>query len=487
MHLTAGCSARKCIGLAKDSPVGYMRLAMAQTEVSDLANAKANFDIAASLAPKDARLASLAQDADKRLQLQLAESQKRVQRMADAERKAQHRALAKKKAVLEKVREDERQRQEREKTAADIKMAAMAHQKIQRREEHAQRQKMEKDRRDARRAEKEEERALRSELKAHEDAQRMRIEMVAEKKRQAAELAHQKAEELRAEQEAEQARLTSLKWKKTIQERQLLNEEKIRMLAKQRQERRKMEREHASEKQERARQVAAIMASSGTVVPTDFTCPLSGSIMLNPVTASDGYHYERSAIQAWQCKHETSPMTDERMTKWLVPHHGLQHSIETWLAENAEASHQRKAPAALAATTREKSAPEPEQTEPEPEPAPESEAVDPISLEPLSELRYPAFNLPVDAEDGSHAELYDARVLSNYLVSSGNFCHPTSRRPLQRTECQRMDTFIRKHRLGRPCVTASFDHAKDADTAGIRAGGASGDLVEQHREEASDM
>ena len=462
---------------------------MAQTEVSDLANAKANFDIAASLAKQDrsidqVRLASLAKDADKRLQMHVAESRKRVQRMADAERKAQDRALAKK-AALEKVREDERQRQEREKAATAVRMAAMERQKIQRREEHAQRQKMEKDRRDARRAEKEEERALRSEMKAHEDAQRMRIEMVAEKKRQAAELARQKAEEIRAEQEAEQARLTSLKWKKTMQERQLLNEEKIRMLAKQRQERRRMEREHASEKQERARQVAAIVASSGTMVPTDFTCPLSGSIMLHPVTASDGYQYERSAIQAWQCKHETSPMTDERMTKWLVPHHGLQHSIETWLAENAEVSNQRKALAALAVPTRGKSAPE--QPEPEPEPESASEAVDPISLEPLSELRYPAFNLPVDAEDGSHAELYDARVLSNYLVSSGNFCHPTSRRPLQRTECQRMDTFIRKHRLGRPCVTASFDHAKHADTAGSGAGGASGDLVEQHREQASDM
>ena len=99
---------------------------MPQTELNDLANAKANFDIAASLAPQDVRLASLARDADKRLVLQVAESQKRVQRMADAERKAQDRALAKK-AALQRVREDEQQRQEREKVAAANKKAAMQH------------------------------------------------------------------------------------------------------------------------------------------------------------------------------------------------------------------------------------------------------------------------------------------------------------------------------------------------------------------------
>jgi hypothetical protein len=276
-----------------------------------------------------------------------------------------------------------------------------------------------------------------------------------------------------------------------MKERQLLNEEKLRMLAKQRQERRRMEREHASKQQESSRQVAAILASSGTVVPSGFTCPLSGSIMLHPVTASDGYQYERAAIQAWQSKNEVSPMTDERMTKWLVPHNALQKSIETWLADNAEVSHQRKPEAALTRPTRKKSptVSDPEtgpELAPEPEPESESEVLDPISLEPLSELRYPAFNLPIDGEDGSHSELYDARVLSNYLVSTGNFHHPTSRRPLQRAECQRMDTFIRKHRLGRPCVTASFDHAQDSDTKSPM-GGAGSDLVDRHREEASDM
>lgn len=463
---------------------------MAQTELNDLPNAKANFDIAASLAPQDIRLASLARDADRRMQLQIEESKKRVQRMADAERKAQDRALAKK-AALQKVREDEQQRQEREKVAAANKKAALEHQKAQRREEHMQRQKIEQDRRDARRAEKEKERARRSEMKAQEDAQRQRIEMLAENRREAAELARKNAEMARAKQEAEQARATSLKWKKTMKERQLLNEEKLRMLAKQRQERRRMEREHASKQQESSRQVAAILASSGTVVPSGFTCPLSGSIMLHPVTASDGYQYERAAIQAWQSKNEVSPMTDERMTKWLVPHNALQKSIETWLADNAEVSHQRKPEAALTRPTRKKSptVSDPEtgpELAPEPEPESESEVLDPISLEPLSELRYPAFNLPIDGEDGSHSELYDARVLSNYLVSTGNFHHPTSRRPLQRAECQRMDTFIRKHRLGRPCVTASFDHAQDSDTKSPM-GGAGSDLVDRHREEASDM
>jgi len=481
--------------LAKDSPVGYLRLANALTEQNDLHNAKENYETAASLAPNDKRLESLARDADKRLQLQIAEAAQSVQRLADAERDAQRRADAKK-AEVAKIKEDEQHRREREKTAAASKKATLEHEKAQRREAHEQRQKEEAERRATRRAEREEERAHRAEIKAQEDAQRQRAEMAAEKKRHAAELVHEKARLAAAKEEAEQARITSLKWKKTLKERQLVNEEKMRMLAKQRQERRKMEREHALERKIRSRQVAAILASSGVSdVPSEFICPLAGSIRLQAVTAADGCSYEKSAIQAWQSKNDTSPMTDERITKWLMPHHSLQRRIEAWLAANAAVPN----PAAPRPRHRPNHGliskvspapvvePEPE-PEPEPESEPEAEALDPISLEPLSELRYPPFNLPIDADDGNHAELYDARVLSNYLVSSGNFSHPTSRRPLQRAECQRMDTFIRRHRLGRPCVTASFDHqAADSNDGAAGSGRPVDSAVERHREEASEL
>ena len=66
-------------------------------------------------------------------------------------------------------------------------------------------------------------------------------------------------------------------------------------------------------------------------------------------------------------------------------------------------------------------------------------------------------------------------VLGSYLVSSGNFLHPTSRRLLAREECARLDTFIRRHRLGRPCVATAFDHAQtQAQLQGAAAGAAGG-------------
>ena len=48
-----------------------------------------------------------------------------------------------------------------------------------------------------------------------------------------------------------------------------------------------------------------------------------------------------------------------------------------------------------------------------------STEVDPISLEPLSELDYPPFEL------GPH--LFDGRVLAFYLVSTGTFLNPALR------------------------------------------------------------
>ena len=50
---------------------------------------------------------------------------------------------------------------------------------------------------------------------------------------------------------------------------------------------------------------------------------------------------------------------------------------------------------------------------------------DPISLEPLKSLRFPPFELGTDE---SHATYFDGRILANYLVSTGSFLHPISRR-----------------------------------------------------------
>ena len=39
--------------------------------------------------------------------------------------------------------------------------------------------------------------------------------------------------------------------------------------------------------------------SEGGVLPDEFFCPISHEVMGDPVVASDGYSYERVALQKW--------------------------------------------------------------------------------------------------------------------------------------------------------------------------------------------
>eukprot|EP00941_MAST-03F_sp_MAST-3F-sp1_P001954 g1954.t1 len=74
----------------------------------------------------------------------------------------------------------------------------------------------------------------------------------------------------------------------------------------------------------------------------------------------------------------------------------------------------------------------------------------PISLEPLCELDYPPFQL-----DSDH--LFDAKMLAEYLVVTGNFCNPLSRKPLTRASCQKLDAFLLLHNLEEFKVASAFD------------------------------
>ncbi len=62
-------------------------------------------------------------------------------------------------------------------------------------------------------------------------------------------------------------------------------------------------------------------------------CPITLTIMKDPVLAPDGYTYERSAIEQWLQKHGTSPQTRQRINKNdLVPNRALcellqQHNV----------------------------------------------------------------------------------------------------------------------------------------------------------------
>ena len=74
---------------------------------------------------------------------------------------------------------------------------------------------------------------------------------------------------------------------------------------------------------------------------------------------------------------------------------------------------------------------------------------DPISLEPLAELNYPPF--PLMNEDGESSKVatqFDGRVLAQYLVSTGTFEHPITRRELTHSECASLDVYLTQHKLG---------------------------------------
>ena len=95
-------------------------------------------------------------------------------------------------------------------------------------------------------------------------------------------------------------------------------------------------------------------------------------------------------------------------------------------------------------------------------------AHDPISLEPLSSLPYPPFELKADLENSTDGDWCDGRLLAIYLTTSQRFTHPTSRRELTRDECAALDVHLRRCRVsdGISEVAKVFDTAKANEAAG---------------------
>ncbi len=64
------------------------------------------------------------------------------------------------------------------------------------------------------------------------------------------------------------------------------------------------------------------------VVIEDFLCPITQSIMSDPVTDANGHSYEKAAIEEWLSNHNTSPVTGALLShKNLVPNHSLRNAI----------------------------------------------------------------------------------------------------------------------------------------------------------------
>ncbi len=65
--------------------------------------------------------------------------------------------------------------------------------------------------------------------------------------------------------------------------------------------------------------------------PREYDCPITQALMYDPVTASDGHAYERSAIQYWfDTGHNTSPVTNETLdSQKLYTNHALRKMISS--------------------------------------------------------------------------------------------------------------------------------------------------------------
>jgi U-box domain len=71
-------------------------------------------------------------------------------------------------------------------------------------------------------------------------------------------------------------------------------------------------------------------------VPTEFVCPISLSIMKDPVVSRYGQSFERSAIIQWIGKgNETDPLTRRPLSlSDLISNHQLRMRIRRWQLEN---------------------------------------------------------------------------------------------------------------------------------------------------------
>ena len=64
--------------------------------------------------------------------------------------------------------------------------------------------------------------------------------------------------------------------------------------------------------------------------PNEHLCSITQDVMTDPVVASDGFTYERSAISKWLEDNDTSPKTKERLSSELRPNFDLRKIIQDW-------------------------------------------------------------------------------------------------------------------------------------------------------------
>ena len=80
--------------------------------------------------------------------------------------------------------------------------------------------------------------------------------------------------------------------------------------------------------------------------------------------------------------------------------------------------------------------------------------IDPITLEPINELKVEPFKI--------NKHYFDGEALAAYLVASSTFENPLDRRALTRDDCQRLDAHLVRNKLKRLGVKEPKDIQGDA-------------------------
>ncbi|KAL2920436.1 U-box domain-containing protein 35 [Bienertia sinuspersici] len=74
-----------------------------------------------------------------------------------------------------------------------------------------------------------------------------------------------------------------------------------------------------------------LFAKNQVAPPSHFICPILKNVMEDPCVASDGYTYDRRAIEMWLRDNDTSPTTDFPLSnKNLIPNNTLSYAISEW-------------------------------------------------------------------------------------------------------------------------------------------------------------
>lgn len=70
------------------------------------------------------------------------------------------------------------------------------------------------------------------------------------------------------------------------------------------------------------------------VIPDEFVCPITHELMTDPVCVSDGYTYERRAIEEWLTRKQTSPMMNLSIVNThLYPNKNLKKLIDRFVQQ----------------------------------------------------------------------------------------------------------------------------------------------------------